>query len=42
MENLRTRDDLIFTKADKGGALVIMDVNDYIQEAERQLSDKKT
>lgn len=42
LEELRQRDDLIFTKADKGGALVIMDVQDYIREAERQLSDKRT
>lgn len=39
MDELRKRDDLIFTKADKGGALVIMDVNDYIREAHRQLED---
>ena len=42
LNELQLREDLIFTKADKGGALVIMDVQDYIQEAERQLSDKKT
>ncbi len=39
MDELKQRDDLIFTKADKGGALVIMDVNDYIKEADRQLDD---
>ena len=39
MEELRKRDDLIFSKADKGGALVIMDVDDYIKEANRQLDD---
>ena len=39
MEELKKRDDLIFTKADKGGALVIMDVDDYIKEADRQLGD---
>ena len=41
MDALQKRDDLIFTKADKGGALVIMDVADYIKEANRQLSDRK-
>ena len=39
MEELRKRDDLIFTKADKRGALVIMDVKNYIKEADRQLGD---
>ena len=39
MDELRKREDLIFTKADKGGALVIMDVKDYVQEAERQLNE---
>ena len=39
LNELRNRDDLIFTKADKGGALVIIDVKDYILEANRQLND---
>lgn len=38
MRNLQQRDDVI-TKADKGGALVIMDVEDYITKGKRQLSD---
>ena len=29
------------TNADKGGAVVIMDVNDYVREAKRQLNDSK-
>ena len=41
MEELRIRDDLIFTKADKGGALVIMDVKDYVSEVNRQLDDEQ-
>ena len=41
MEDLEKREDLVFTKADKGGALIIMDVKDYIAEAHRQLNDKK-
>ena len=41
MEDLINRDDIIITKADKGGAVVVNDVTKYIQEAERQLSDKK-
>ena len=40
LQELQQRDDIILTKADKGGALVIMDVESYIQEAERQLSNE--
>ena len=36
----RKRKDLIITNADKGGAVVIMDTDSYIKEANRQLSDK--
>ena len=32
--------DVIITKADKGGAIVVQDVDKYIQEAERQLKDR--
>ena len=32
-------DDILITKADKGGATVILDVKDYIAEAVRQLND---
>ena len=32
MEDLNLRDDIIITKADKGGALVVVDVNCYINE----------
>ena len=39
MEELKLRDDLVITKADKGGAVVIMDVDDYVKEANRQLDD---
>ena len=41
MNDLKNRDDIVICKADKGGAVVINDVNDYIDEANRQLSDKK-
>ena len=37
---LSNRNDLIITKADKGGATVILDVQDYIREAQRQLDDE--
>ena len=32
--------DIIITTADKGSAVVIMDTENYIKEANRQLSDK--
>ena len=40
MHTLTTRTDLVITKADKGGSIV-MDVDDYVAEANRQLSDSK-
>jgi len=39
LHDLGKRTDLLFVKADKGGALVIWDVEDYIAEAHRQLND---
>ena len=39
LENLMKRDDIIICNADKGGAVVIIDVKDYIQETMRQLND---
>ena len=41
LQNLSKRDDIIITKADKGGAVVIVDVDDYIQEVNRQLKNKE-
>ena len=40
LQDLMTRNDIIFCNADKGGACVIIDVEDYINEAERQLMDE--
>ena len=40
MEKLAKRKDIIITNADKSGAVVIMDVEKYINEANLQLSDK--
>ena len=38
--NLQKRkNDIIITKADKRGAVVILDINDYIDEANRQLNN---
>ena len=39
LNNLQQRDSTIITKANKGDAMVIMDVEDYIKKANRQLSD---
>ena len=39
LHNLMNRNDIIICNADKGGAVVILDVEDYIQEAMRQLND---
>ena len=41
MEKLAKRKDIIITNADKGGAVVIINVEKYINEANRQLSDKR-
>ena len=40
IEELAKKKDLILTNADNGGAVVIMDTDSYIKEANRQLSDK--
>ena len=40
LEGLKNRTDLVICKADKGGAVVLMEVGDYITEAERQLTDR--
>ena len=37
MRKLADRNDIIITKADKGGAVVIIDVEDYVKKAEHQL-----
>ena len=41
MQELQSRNDIVITDADKGGAVVILDVEDYVKEAERQLSNKE-
>ena len=40
MEELAKRKDLAITNADKGGAVIIMDTDSYIKEANRQLYNK--
>ena len=39
IEELRGRDDIVITKAEKGDAVVIMHVERYVAEANRELSD---
>ena len=39
MKEPSEREDILITKIDKGGAVVIVDVKDYIKEAERQLNN---
>ena len=40
LKNLKEREDIVITNADKGGAIVISDVKEYVKEANRQLSNK--
>ena len=40
MKELSHHTDIIITKADKEGAVVVMDAKDYINEAHRQLNNK--
>ena len=37
--NLQKKNEIFITKADKGGAVVILDIKDYKDEANRQLND---
>ena len=41
MKKLSREEDIIITTVDKGGAVVIVDVQGYIKEAERQLNNIK-
>ena len=41
MAELAKGKDIIITSADKGGPVVIMDVEKYINKANHQLSDKR-
>ena len=40
LEDLQERDDIVIVNVDKGGAVVITDVTNYIEKAERQLNNK--
>ena len=39
LESLRSRDDLVITQADKGGAVVIWGIEEYLAEADNQLGN---
>ena len=41
MQELQSRKDILVTYADKGGSAVILDVEDYVKKAERQLNNKE-
>ena len=41
MKDLNIRDDIVITKADKVAAVAIIDVGDYINEANLQLNNKQ-
>ena len=41
MQELQSRNDIIITDGDKGGVVLILDVEDYVKEAERQLNNKE-
>ena len=41
MKELSERVGITITKAEKGGAVVIVDVKDYIKQAERQINNTK-
>ena len=42
IEQLNNREDIIIiAQADNGGATAILDTNDYLKEAKRQLNNKK-
>ena len=41
MQELQSRNDKVITNANKDGVVVILDVEDYVKEAERQLKNKK-
>ena len=41
LEDLQEKDDIVIVNADKGGAVIIMDVTDYTEKAKRQLNNNK-
>ena len=41
IQELKERDDIVIKPADKGSAVVLMDKVDYLEEANRQLTDER-
>lgn len=41
LQSLKNRDDIVIKKADKGSTVVVLDKEDYVAEAHRQLSDER-
>ena len=41
MQELQSREDIVKSDTDKGGAVVILDVKDYFKEAKRLLNNKR-
>ena len=41
LSELKGNNDIVIKKADKGSSIVVMNIEDYVKEAERQLSDEK-
>ena len=41
LQELKERDDIVIKSADKGSAVVVMDKVDYLEEANRQLTDER-
>ena len=41
LQSLCYRNDIIITKADKEDVVIIVDIDDYVQEANRQFENKK-
>ena len=41
LHKLQSRDDTVITEADKGDTVAMLDVENYVKEAERQLHNTK-
>ena len=41
IEQLNKREDIIIAQADNGGTVAILDTNNYLKEAKRQLNNTK-
>ena len=41
LQELQSRDNIVISETDKGGSVVMLDVEDYIKKAEGQLHNTK-